>query len=106
MTKFQRVALRLIRVFNIRSIGRAGDILFARALDDLLVVKEIAEEQVPTASLDDDLSSVLRLLTEYELDALPVVGDEARFIGMVRRRDVFGSYYAKLAAMKRIADES
>ncbi len=91
------------RVTGMVSIGRVRDVLVDRGLDDLLLVKEIAEDAVPAATLDDSLAAVLRLLTEHEVDALPVVGggDDMRLIGMVRRRDVLGSYYERLGAAKR-----
>ena len=94
------------KITGIISIGDVREILVERGLDDLLIVKEVAEEEVPSVTLDDDLATVLRVLTEHEVDALPVVdgGKGARLIGMIRRRDVLGSYYEKLAALKRVSD--
>jgi CIC family chloride channel protein len=90
-------------VTGIISISGARDVLVERGLDDLLVVKEVADEEAPSVTLDDDLATVLRLLTEHEIDIIPVVGGEsdAKMIGVVRRRDVMKSYYERLSAVKR-----
>ncbi|MEJ2719824.1 MAG: chloride channel protein [bacterium] len=91
---------------GIFSINDVRDILVERDLDNLLIMKEIATEDVPFVTLDDNLANVLRRFTENEVDTLPVVEREntTRLLGMIRRRDVVRSYFEKLSAMKRISD--
>ncbi|UCG52025.1 MAG: chloride channel protein [Candidatus Latescibacterota bacterium] len=91
---------------GIFSINDVRDILVERDLDNLLIMKEIANEDVPFVTLEDNLADVLRRFTEHEVDTLPVVEreDSAKLLGMIRRRDVIRSYYEKLNAMRRISD--
>jgi len=88
------------------SINDVRDILVERDLDDLLIMKEIANEDAASVTLEENLADVIRRFTENEVDILPVVEreDSARLLGMIRRRDVVRSYYEKLNAMKRISD--
>jgi CIC family chloride channel protein len=95
------------RMTGVLTIGEVREILVERGLDDLLIVKEIADEDVPSVTLDDDLAHVLRRLTEREVDALPVVSgeDATKLLGMIYRRDVIRSYWARMSAMKRSSNE-
>ena len=91
---------------GIFSINDVRDILVERDLDNLLIMKEIANDDVPWVTLDDNLGEVLRRFTENEVDTLPVVerSDTRKLLGMVRRRDVIRSYYDRLNAMRRSSD--
>ncbi len=84
------------------SLNHVRDILVERDLDNLLLVEEIADEDPPTVTLDEDLASVLRKFTEAEAEKLPVVDapGSRRIIGMIRRRDVIGSYYRKIQNLR------
>jgi CIC family chloride channel protein len=84
------------------SIGDVRDILVERDLDDLLIIKEIADEDVACVTLDEDLASALRKFTEKEVDKLPVVdaSDTRKILGMIRRRDVVSSYYKKISELR------
>jgi CIC family chloride channel protein len=87
---------------GIISINDIREILVERELDQLIIMKEIAEEEVPFVTMDDNLATVLRLFTIHEMDSLPVVEqqDSRKLLGMVRRRDVIMSYYEKLGHLK------
>ena len=86
------------------SIADVRDILVERDLDNLLIVKELADETITAVELDEDLASALRKFTEHEVDKLPVVksGQSNKIIGMVRRRDVIGAYYDKISSLRNI----
>jgi CIC family chloride channel protein len=90
------------KLTGVVDLNEVRDILVERGLDNVLVVKEIADEDIPSVTLDDDLTDVLRRLTENEVDSLPVVdrADRSKLLGLVHRRDVIRSYYAKLAAAR------
>jgi CIC family chloride channel protein len=87
------------------SITDIREILVERELDNLLIIKEIANDEVPSVTLEEDLAGVLTRFTENEIDTLPVVetGDRRRLLGMLHRNDVTRSYYQKLQAMKHIS---
>jgi len=85
------------------SINDVREILVDRDLDNLIVLEEIADDNPATVTPGEDLASVLRKFTESEVDKLPVVDAEGsrRIIGMIRRRDVIGSYYRKLNELRQ-----
>lgn len=87
------------------SINDVRDVLVERELDNLLIIKEIADDEMPVLTLGDDLATVLTRFTENEVDALPVVEhvDAHRLLGMLHRNDVTRSYYEKLQAMKHVS---
>jgi CIC family chloride channel protein len=86
------------------SIGDVREILVERDLDNLLIIKEIANEDIPSVTLDDNLTEVLRRFTENQVDTLPVVdtNDPGKLLGLLRRNDVTRSYWAKLNAMRSL----
>lgn len=84
------------------SINDVRNILVDRGLDNLIILQEIADDNPATVIPDENLASALRKFTEAEVDKLPVVESSGsrRIIGMIRRRDVIGSYYRKLKEMR------
>jgi len=87
------------------SITDIRDVLVERELDNLLIIKEIANEEVPAVTPDDNLASVLTRFTENEVDTLPVVerSNPRRLLGLLRRNDVTRSYYERLQSMKHVS---
>jgi CIC family chloride channel protein len=110
MTEFNQHSFPIVNtedeITGIVTINDVRDILVDRDLDNLLIMKEIANEDVPSVNLDDDLGNTLRRFTENEVNILPVVEkeDSTKLLGMIRRDDVTRSYYEKLSAMRRISD--
>jgi CIC family chloride channel protein len=88
---------------GIFSINDVRDILVERDLDNLLIMREIADDNIPYVSMDENLATVLQKFAECDMDTLPVVEREGsnRLKGMVRRRDVIISYYKKLNELKK-----
>jgi CIC family chloride channel protein len=89
---------------GIFSIADVRDILVERDLDNLLIMKEIADETVTSVEMGENLASALRKFTEIEVDKLPVVerADTLKIIGMIRRRDVISAYYEKIKALRNL----
>jgi CIC family chloride channel protein len=87
---------------GIFSIADVRDILVERDLDNLLIMKEIADENVTAVEMDENLAGALRKFTEQEVDKLPVVESEnsRKILGMIRRRDVISAYYEKISSMQ------
>lgn len=92
------------RLSGLFSINDMRDVLVERNLDNLLIMKDIARDQVPSVVLDDSLSEVMRQLTREDIDMLPVVdaGDRGRLVGMLRRNDVTRGYYERVRATKTV----
>jgi CIC family chloride channel protein len=89
---------------GIFSIADVRDILVERDLDNLLIMREIADENVTAVEMNENLASVLRKFTEQEVDKLPVVesGDSHKIMGMIRRRDVISAYYEKITSLRNL----
>jgi CBS domain-containing protein len=51
-------------------------------------VADIMERDVVTASPDDDVESLIRLLREHELPGVPVVVEDRRLVGIVTESDL------------------
>jgi len=87
---------------GIFSINDVREILVERDLDNLLIIKDFANEDVPCAALNDNLADTLRGFAESEVDTLPVVEEKGsrKILGMIRRRDVVTRYYERLKSMR------
>ena len=57
-------------------------------MSDTLQAKDIMTTDVITASPDDDVEKVARLLTEHRISGLPVVDEERRVVGMISEADL------------------
>jgi CIC family chloride channel protein len=92
------------RLTGIFSIADVREILVERDLDNLLIMKEIADETVTSVELGENLASALRKFAEIEVDKLPVVESEdtQKIIGMIRRRDVISAYYDKISSLRNL----
>jgi CBS domain-containing protein len=51
-------------------------------------VADIMDRDVVTASPDDDVESLIKLLREHELPGVPVVADDDRLVGIVTESDL------------------
>jgi len=87
------------------SITDVREILVDRQLDNLLIMSELANEDIPVVTPNEDLASVLSRFIENEVNTLPVVDPDnpRRLLGMLRRNDVTRSYYKKLQTMKHMS---
>jgi CIC family chloride channel protein len=94
------------RLTGIFSIGDVREILVERDLDNLVIMGDVAEDDVARVTLDDNLAVALRKFTEKEVDKLPVVDgeDTCKLLGMIRRRDVISSYYKKISDLRHQDD--
>ena len=53
-----------------------------------ILAKDIMTKEVITASPDDDVEKVARLLAEHQISGMPVVDQEQRVVGMISEADV------------------
>jgi CIC family chloride channel protein len=90
------------KLTGVFSIADVRDILVDRDLDNLLIIREIADDQISVVTLGENLASVMRKFAAQEVDKLPVVDDEdnRKILGMIRRRDVISSYYRKISELR------
>ncbi len=53
-----------------------------------ILAKDIMTKEVITASPDDDVEKVARLLAEHQISGMPVVDQEQRVVGMISEADL------------------
>ncbi len=77
-------------------------VLFAREIEHLVVMKDIAHTDIIYTTPDDDLNSVLQKFTTKNIDSLPVVRDDDQgvLLGMLNRREVIAFYNEKVTEIK------
>ncbi|NIQ57322.1 MAG: CBS domain-containing protein, partial [Gammaproteobacteria bacterium] len=72
-------------------------IVHADTLDQLLVAGELARDDVPTVTPDDNLDTVSRIFAERSLDELPVVEPrDGRLVGVVASYHLLAAYNREL----------
>ncbi len=90
---------RLTGIFSNTDIRK---ILFDADMDNLVVVSDIATPDIIRTTLDEDLNEVMKKFTIKNIDALPVVEEDApdKLLGMIRRKEVIGFYNEKIEEMR------
>ncbi|VEN72702.1 Chloride channel protein [Candidatus Desulfarcum epimagneticum] len=90
------------RLAGIFSSADIRSVLFDREIDDLIIVRDIAQSDIIVTTLEDDLNSVLQKMTTKNIDSLPVVDekDPGIIIGMLDRRAVIAFYNQRIEGMK------
>ena len=68
--------------------------VFDENLKDLVLVKEIATQDVVTVSVDDNLNNALEKITLKDLSILPVVSPDnpSQLLGVLTRKDILDAY--------------
>jgi CIC family chloride channel protein len=90
---------RLTGIFSNTDIRK---ILFDADMDNLVVVSDIATPDIIRTTLNEDLNEVMKKFTIKNIDALPVVEEDApdKLLGMIRRKEVIGFYNQKIEEMR------
>ncbi len=93
---------RLVGIFSSTDIR---GVLFAKEIEELVVMKDICVEDIITTNMAEDLNSVLQKFTTKNIDSLPVVqeDDNGILIGMLNRREVIAFYNESILKMKNRA---
>jgi len=76
-------------------------VIYEKEVRQLVIVEDIAVENVDPLRLDTDLSVVITCFAQLEYGELPVVDAESRkVLGLLRRQDLLAAYNARLATMQ------
>ncbi len=70
---------------------------------DLLVAKDLAEEDVKALRPEQDLDTVLRIFGGKSREELPVIDDDGKLVGIVTRRHLLDSYTNELMKREMVA---
>jgi CIC family chloride channel protein len=79
------------------------DVVFDENLENLVVIKDLATQDVLTVSIDDNLYTAFQKIASKDYSILPVVDskDPRRLLGVLNRRDIM-SAYNKAVTMKSV----
>ncbi len=79
------------------------EIIFARHIEDLVVMRDIMVSDIIVTTVSEDLNTVLQKLTIKNIDALPVVreDDHGVLLGILYRRDVISHYNHYIKTMRK-----
>jgi CIC family chloride channel protein len=91
---------RMVGIFSSTDIR---GVLFSPEIEHLVVMQDIAKSEVVTATLTEDLNSVLQKFTFQNIDSLPVVQEDDRgvLMGMLSRRDVIAFYNRQIQRLRK-----
>ncbi|MCF8104106.1 MAG: chloride channel protein [Desulfohalobiaceae bacterium] len=94
------------RLSGIFSLNDFRSVLFTPEVEALVLVKDIAGNNIISTTLSEDLHTVMNKFTRKNIDSLPVVAedDPGRLLGMLRRREVIGFYNHKVEELNRQRD--
>ncbi len=78
------------------------EFLFDDSLNNLLIVDDIAQKNIRSVTLDEDIGSVMRKFTQQNVDTLPVVNanEPTTLIGMINQKAVINSFNRQLELQK------
>ncbi|MFO8031289.1 MAG: chloride channel protein [Desulfohalobiaceae bacterium] len=73
-------------------------VLFSPEIENLVLVKDIATQDIISTYPEEDLHLVMNKFTRKNLDSIPVVekDDPKKLLGMLRRKEVIGFYNQKV----------
>lgn len=80
------------RLCGIFSLNDLRSFLYDESLGLVAVAEDVATSEVTTVRPADSLATALRCFTDRNLEELPVVDDERRFLGLLTRRQVIAYY--------------
>jgi CIC family chloride channel protein len=80
--------------------------VFNKDLQDLVVVKDLATQDVVTVSVNDNIYNALEKITSKDFSILPVVAsdDHSQLLGVLTRKDILDAY-DRAVIKKSITDE-
>lgn len=95
---------RLVGIFSSTDIR---GVLFSRDIDQLIVMKDIAKNDILVTNPEEDLHTVLVKLTGKNIESLPVVheNDRGNLIGMLNRREVIAFYNRQVKRLKDFSEK-
>jgi CIC family chloride channel protein len=91
---------RLIGIFSLRDLRSA---LLGTNMAALVLADDLATRPVLTVTVNDDLHTALKRLTELNVDEIPVVepADPTRLVGLLGRRELVAAYTKQIEALRR-----
>ncbi|MEM7518069.1 MAG: CBS domain-containing protein, partial [Planctomycetota bacterium] len=71
-------------------------------IEDFVIVRDFMVDKVITTTLEENLDEVLRRMTQYNINAIPIVdeNDGGVLLGLLERNDFGRAYDRRLRALK------
>lgn len=94
MRRIRGQAKEVTRVHSIYVVDKQEKLIGRLSLKDLIVAKsdqkiaEIAKENVDYVNVNDDAEDVAKVMSKYDLEAIPVVDDEQTLLGRITIDDI------------------
>jgi CIC family chloride channel protein len=89
------------RYYGLIHLNQIRRVIYEKEVGQLVIVEDIAVENVEPLGLDTDLSTVLTRFAQLEYGELPVVdGESGKVLGLLRRQDLLAAYNARLTEMQ------
>jgi CIC family chloride channel protein len=89
------------KYFGLLHLNQIRRVIYEKVVGQLVIVEDIAVENIEPLRLDADLSSVMTIFAQLEYPELPVVdADSGKVLGLLRRQDLLVAYNAQLAKMQ------
>ncbi|MDG3003372.1 chloride channel protein [Paludisphaera mucosa] len=91
---------RLTGVFTLRDLRLA--LLGSKSWGPLVIADDLASRPIATVTIEDDLHTALRRMTESNLDEIPVVdpADPSRLVGLLSRRELTSAYSSLIETLR------
>jgi CIC family chloride channel protein len=91
------------RLKGILSLTDIRRVMLEKELHKLVIAKDVAVEEVLTVTLDDNLNTALKKMTEAEIRELPVVSKEnpQKVVSMLSRKDIIRTYHGQIEKIKK-----
>ncbi len=86
-------------IISLTDIRRA---MLEKEIYKLVIAKDIAVENVLTVTMEDDLNTALKKMTEADIRELPVISREnpKKVISMLQRKDIIRTYHNQIESIK------
>jgi CIC family chloride channel protein len=95
---------RLVGIFSLTDLRR---IYLEDVAQDIVIARDFMVERVVTATMKDDLHSVLTRMTTHHINALPIVDEagEGQVLCILDRNEIGRAYDRRLQEMRGAGDE-
>jgi len=89
------------KYFGLLHLNQIRRVIYEKEVGQLVIVEDIAVENIEPLRLDTDLSSVVTMFAQMDYPELPVVdADCGKVLGLLRRQELLAAYNARLAEMQ------
>jgi CIC family chloride channel protein len=89
------------KYYGLIHLNQIRRVIYEKEVRQLVIVEDIAVENIEPLRLDTDLSSVVTMFAQLDYAELPVVdADSGKVLGLLRRQELLAAYNARLSEMQ------